>query len=119
MGKRRDTGRKKNTENFDFLGYGVADDSTLSREKGKAKQLRNTSWWARKRSPGICHYCGKKVSPSELTMDHIIPISRGGKSEKHNLVPACKECNNKKKYLLPAEWEEHIKILQDRNKSQE
>jgi len=36
-------------------------------------------------------------------MDHIVPIVRGGKSVKSNVVPACKECNNKKKYLTPVE----------------
>lgn len=38
-------------------------------------------------------------------MDHLIPLVRGGKSTKNNLVPACKECNMKKKYALPWEWE--------------
>lgn len=104
----RDFRRKKGIDNLDFLGYAVSDDMNLAIEKDKAKKLRNTSWWNRKRSTGICYYCGTKINPNELTMDHIIPLSRGGKSEKHNLVPACKECNNKKKYLLPAEWEEHL-----------
>ena len=40
----------------------------------------------------------------ELTMDHIVPIARGGRSTKGNVVPACKECNNTKKQLLPMEW---------------
>ncbi len=31
-------------------------------------------------------------------MDHLIPISRGGKSSKNNCVPSCKECNSKKGY---------------------
>jgi len=44
-------------------------------------------------------------------MDHLIPVIRGGKSVPRNLVPACKECNNKKKYLLPAEWEEYLESL--------
>ncbi len=48
---------------------------------------------------------------TDLTMDHLIPLSRGGKSKKGNLVPACKECNNKKKYLLPLEWEEYLDTL--------
>jgi 5-methylcytosine-specific restriction endonuclease McrA len=46
---------------------------------------------------------------SNLTMDHVVPLIRGGRSIKNNLVPACKECNNKKKYLLPMEWEEYLK----------
>ncbi len=49
--------------------------------------------------------------PRELTMDHKIPLGRGGTSEKINIVAACKECNNKKKNLLPTEWDEYMKTL--------
>ncbi len=42
-------------------------------------------------------------------MDHIVPLSRGGKSTKGNLAPACKVCNTKKKQLLPMEWEAYLK----------
>lgn len=44
-------------------------------------------------------------------MDHIVPLSRGGKSTKGNVVPACKGCNNKKKYMVPIEWEEYLESL--------
>ena len=60
---------------------------------------------------GVCYYCEQKVDPGELTMDHVVPLARGGKSTKGNLVPACKDCNNKKKYLLPIEWDEYLKGL--------
>lgn len=46
-------------------------------------------------------------------MDHIVPIVRGGKSTKGNVVPACKECNAKKKYQLLMEWEDYIKGSRD------
>jgi len=36
-------------------------------------------------------------------VDHIVPLSRGGKTSKGNVAPCCKDCNNKKKYLTPAE----------------
>ncbi len=52
---------------------------------------------------GVCHYCGGKFNPVEMTMDLIVPISRGGKSGKGNIVAACKTCNSKKKYYTPAE----------------
>jgi len=42
-------------------------------------------------------------------MDHVVPVVRGGKSSRGNLVPACKECNSRKKYLLPVEWDEYLK----------
>ena len=36
-------------------------------------------------------------------MDHLVPVSRGGKSVKGNVVVACKDCNNKKSYKTPVE----------------
>ena len=42
-------------------------------------------------------------------MDHLVPIVRGGKTTRANCVPACKECNSRKKYLLPMEWEEYLR----------
>ena len=83
----------------------------IKREKAKSRKLRKTRWWRRQLERGICYYCGKKVKPEELTMDHKIPLSRGGTSDRINIVPACKECNNRKKYLLPWEWEEFLKNL--------
>ena len=83
-------------------------ESIILKEKQKARDLRNTPWWKSKIAQGVCYYCGKVYKPAELTMDHKIPLARGGVSEKNNLVPACKECNNKKKYMLPVEWDEYL-----------
>ena len=88
-----------------------ATDGEIKREKSKAREMRNSAWWKRKRSENICYFCGKKVDPAEITMDHIVPLIRGGKSVKGNIVPACKECNNKKKHMLPLEWEEYMERL--------
>jgi 5-methylcytosine-specific restriction endonuclease McrA len=87
------------------------DESYIKREKQRARELRRTSWWLRRINDGKCHYCGMVVGPKGLTMDHIVPLSRGGKSKKGNIVAACKDCNNKKKYLLPIEWEEYISSI--------
>ncbi|MCB0357119.1 MAG: HNH endonuclease [Bdellovibrionales bacterium] len=38
-----------------------------------------------------------------MTMDHKVPIARGGKTTKGNVVAACKKCNTAKKHLTPAE----------------
>ena len=89
------------------------DEEDIAREKAKARQIRHTAWWSRRVERGICYYCGSNVGPKNLTMDHIVPLSRGGKSKKGNIVPACKECNNKKKYLLPIEWAEYLNSLKD------
>jgi len=79
------------------------DPQHVSRERAKAKNLRTSDWWKQQLAKGICHYCGKSCAPEELTMDHILPVVRGGKSIKSNCVPCCKQCNNEKKYLTPAE----------------
>jgi 5-methylcytosine-specific restriction protein A len=94
-----------------FISY--VTDEEIRKEKLKAQSLRKTQWWKRKCSEGVCYFCGGRVPPKELTMEHIVPIIRGGKSSKGNVVPACKECNNKKKYLLPVEWEEYLKRLKE------
>ncbi len=79
------------------------DSAHIARERKKATQLKKTNWWQALINKGICHYCKKKFPPQELTMDHIVPLSRGGKSIKGNVVPCCKECNNEKKYLTPVD----------------
>ena len=91
----------------------IISDHDIRREKEKARRLRQSAWWMRKIQKGECYYCNLKVGMSNLTMDHVIPMSRGGKSRKGNIVPACKECNNKKKYLLPIEWDEYLKTLSE------
>ena len=96
---------------------GTVKDQTIKKEKEKARHLRQSAWWMRKTSTGQCHYCGEKVARENLTMDHVVPLSRGGKSTKGNLVPACKECNNKKKYLLPVEWHEYLQSISDHTES--
>jgi len=77
-------------------------------EREKARVLRQTRWWKQKLARGICHYCGRHFPPSELSMDHIVPLIRGGKTTKGNLAPVCRDCNSKKKYLLPMEWAAYL-----------
>lgn len=89
----------------------IVTEEELRREKEKARSLRRTHWWNRKIQGGLCYYCHRKVGREQLTMDHVVPLSRGGKSKKGNIVPACKECNNKKRSLLPIEWEEYLRTL--------
>jgi len=83
----------------------------IRKEKEKARHLRRSAWWMRKVGEGVCYYCRQDVGSKNLTMDHVIPLSRGGKSIKGNLVACCKECNSKKKYQIPLEWEEYLKKI--------
>ncbi|MBS3758084.1 MAG: HNH endonuclease [Desulfobacterales bacterium] len=89
---------------FDHLD----EDEHIRREKNKARQLRQTQWWKRQCAKGICYYCGRKFAAKDLTMDHIVPLSRGGKSTKSNVVPSCKACNTQKKTKLPMEWNDYL-----------
>ncbi len=85
----------------------------LKRERQRARELRQSAWWKRKLAKGDCYYCRRRFPPGELTMDHLVPLVRGGRSTKSNCVPCCKECNTKKNTLLPLEWEEYLHRLQE------
>ena len=97
-----------------FFSLDAVDEALIRAERNKARELRKTRWWQQKTSTGTCWYCGQKVGFHNLTMDHVIPLARGGRSTKDNLVPCCKECNNKKKNALPIEWDEYMEELQRR-----
>jgi 5-methylcytosine-specific restriction endonuclease McrA len=55
------------------------------------------------RDDNRCQYCGKRLSASQLSIDHVTPKSRGGKSTWTNVVAACNPCNTRKGGRLP--WE--------------
>jgi 5-methylcytosine-specific restriction endonuclease McrA len=50
-----------------------------------------------------CQYCDHRFSPQELTYDHILPKSRGGRTVWENIVTCCIECNRRKGGRTPAE----------------
>lgn len=83
----------------------TVSEEEIRRERRKARELRSSPWWKRKLARGTCYYCGGGFSPRELTMDHVVPIIRGGRSTKGNLVTACKPCNSDKRHRLPVELE--------------
>jgi len=49
----------------------------------------------------LCQYCGVKVSTEEMTMDHVVPRSQGGRTEWENIVTCCVSCNAKKADRTP------------------
>ncbi len=93
------------------FGIDIISEEDIRREKERARRLRRTHWWNSRIQKGVCYYCNRKVGRDRLTMDHVVPLSRGGKSRKGNIVAACKECNSRKKYLLPVEWDAYLKSL--------
>ena len=50
-----------------------------------------------------CQYCGESCASEELTYDHVLPRSRGGKTDWTNIVSCCDDCNAMKKNRTPAE----------------
>ena len=68
------------------------------REAASAKRLRIYM-----RDKFRCQYCGDKKAATELTLDHIVPRSRGGDNSPINIVAACLACNNRKGDRTPEE----------------
>lgn len=55
------------------------------------------------RDRNTCQFCGRIFPSSELTLDHVVPRSRGGRSSWENLVACCYRCNNSKGDRTPEE----------------
>lgn len=71
------------------------------------REMRNDVY---RRDDYICQFCGKKLPPTELTIDHLIPLSLGGLDEVTNYVTACGPCNNRKTNIPVVEFAESIAI---------
>lgn len=56
-----------------------------------------------RRDDYTCQYCGDPLPASELTVDHVLPRSRGGKNGWDNCVAACEGCNGRKADMTPKE----------------
>lgn len=90
-----------------------------------APALTNTTLFSRDRH--ICMYCGNHFTRSQLTRDHVQPLSKGGRDEWENVVSACTVCNLVKSNRTPQQahmpllavpyrpsWVEHL-IMSNRN----
>lgn len=69
-----------------------------------------------------CQYCGRKAPETVLTVDHIIPVAAGGRTEADNLLAACVDCNSGKGASLVLkspdnrELAVHLEALKERRK---
>lgn len=69
---------------------------------GDSRVVTRRDWLALcRRFGGRCAYCAER---SDLTMDHVVPLSRGGRHAIGNILPACDRCNKSKGGLLLVEW---------------
>jgi 5-methylcytosine-specific restriction endonuclease McrA len=76
-----------------------------ARQKGNPDSIGVPAWEWRKilnRFQGRCAYCG--VVPDVLHMDHVVPISKGGRHAPANVVPACQKCNLTKHAMFLSVW---------------
>lgn len=67
------------------------------------KQVNFTRRNLYKRDSYTCQYCMEGFAPGELTIDHVVPRSRGGTNSWTNCVTSCKDCNYKKSDRTPQE----------------
>lgn len=77
----------------------IVVDGAPNSKRHKDPALTNTSLFQRDRN--LCAYCGGLFRASELTRDHIMPVSKGGRDHWMNVVTACKDCNATKTDTLP------------------
>lgn len=85
-----------NEDSGSLNSYIFADDEHVRRERAKVREAKKSRWWQQKTARGLCHYCGQKFPFKDLTLDHIVPLSRGGTTSPGNVVPACRACNKNK-----------------------
>lgn len=88
----------------------IACDGRIHAESYTATPpLSNKALFSRDRN--YCMYCGNKFSDSQLTRDHVVPISRGGDDEWTNVAAACRRCNIHKGDRLLQECEMELLAL--------
>ncbi len=96
-GVRRRDGRRSRLE----INSIIAVRGEFRRRMRLVPPLNNTELFLRDQH--LCLYCGKPHRPSELTRDHVIPLSRGGLDCWSNVVTACRRCNSHKGNRTPDE----------------
>ena len=65
-----------------------------------------------------CHYCGKHVEKSKITLDHVYPQALGGPTIPQNMVPCCRNCNGKKEYMTPEQFRAYMNLKDEKLQSQ-
>ena len=90
-------------QSFDLPAVIVINRYVKYRMGDGAPTRQNIIW----RDQNICQYCGNHFKTSELTVDHVLPKSKGGKNTWENLVAACVPCNQKKGAKTAVEADMH------------
>jgi hypothetical protein len=94
--KRRDRACSLSLDEFRTFIYEVAQRPTVAGDDGAV--------WR-------CHYCEEFLNLSDLTLDHYIPLDRGGRTITDNLTPCCSPCNEIKATLCGESYIKFRKFL--------
>lgn len=89
-----------------------ADSEALRRARKRATQvvpIRRTDIMAR--DGNLCYLCGRELTLQTATIDHVIPLSRGGSHTPDNVKLACKPCNSRKQSKLLSELPDSRPLL--------
>lgn len=91
----------------------VSDCNFAKKKSSKSKTKRCTiSDMVRKyiyrQADGKCALCGRPLTYAEMTIDHIVPLAKGGENEIENFQCTCKECNEFKQSILPEDFMDKI-----------
>ena len=88
------TGRRSVLELNSIVATVGSRQASLKGRPGYVPPLNNPTLF--RRDAQLCMYCGARHRTSELSRDHVTPVSRGGADVWNNVVSACKRCNNHK-----------------------
>ena len=91
-------GKCKSYRIYDVTDLASADFNEINRQKQQKKQSRRTYTQKErsiiyKKDNCKCYLCGKELLYSEMTLDHVIPLAKGGKDGLENLRCCCTNCN--------------------------
>lgn len=86
-------------EDYPFPAVIVVNNYVRSKLMSYNCNRRNVVW----RDKNICQYCERRFNFCDLTMDHVVPKSKGGEKTWTNIVTSCKKCNSKKGNRTPEE----------------
>lgn len=102
-------------------GYHIVDTCTGKVCYGDRKKIKNNAKKQKRKkysktvrkmlyekAEGRCQLCGRKILLSEVTIDHIIPLSLGGIDDESNIQVACHVCNYSKNSYLPDEFQDRV-----------
>lgn len=110
-------GKCKSYRIYDVTDLASADFDEINRQKQQKKQQKKQSrrtYTPKERSiiykkdNGRCYLCGKELLYSEMTLDHVIPLAKGGKDGIENLRCCCAKCNQWKADSYSGDFENKI-----------